>query len=63
MWKSYSYLEKSYNSLFKICYPKGTKPSQGGDNKAPLIAVKQEKSSVGDIVGVIPQVNSTSTEE
>ncbi len=52
-----TYLEKSYNSLMKICYPKG-KITGGGifsDTKAPLTAVKNEKSSVGDIITTIPQ--------
>lgn len=51
LWKMYSYLDKSYASLMKICYPKGSKGNNNpGVGNPDMAKVKAMKNSVGQIV-------------
>lgn len=51
LWKMYSYLEKSYNSLYKLIYPKGTSKGGGGDTGSfNLQSVREKPNLMKDIV-------------
>lgn len=47
--KTYAYLEKSYCSLMKICFPKGLKQQPQGA-MVNMDAVKEKPSTMGEIV-------------